>query len=56
MKAKKDTRTIEQRVRGPRISGYYIYDKGKTVVKGERMTLLINGAVQLNIHTEKNIF
>lgn len=56
MKPKKDTWTIEQRVRGPYISGYFIYDKGKTVEKGEKMTLLISGAVQLNIHIEKNIF
>lgn len=56
MKAKKDTQTIGQRVRDPHISGYFIYDKGKTVMKGERMTLLINGAVQLNIHIEKHIF
>lgn len=32
-----------------------IYDTGQTLVKASRM-ILIDGAAQLNIHMEKNVF
>lgn len=33
-----------------------IYDKGQPLVKVSRMMILIDGAAQLNIHMETNVF